>query len=279
MPEMKRTGANMIKRILFAIALAALPLSAQAANELQLNLGETGKTVYVVVSDETGQTWKPASNAFVAYTTTRSDFANAATESPSGTGLYRRSFPATVGQRSWEWYLQVGGSPSHSDDIKIKEGSGYWGGSSFQTPGTFTTTQQAQILAALSIGQNIGVPKNLTWVVKRIDGKMQATAPIPLDIGEGPIEVAVDFRNVLGVGDAIDAVTSIQLIDDAGLETIEADVFDDVTAATIWMNSVVEFTVSPTVAGDTDRIRVKVHTVGGNTYSAPCIAVVGGAAQ
>jgi hypothetical protein len=125
---MKRTGANMIKRILFAIALAALPWSAQAANELQLNTGETGRTEYVVISDQSGQAWNVTGTpAFSAYSTTRSNFVISATE-VSGTGLYRASFPSTMaaGQRHWEWFLQAGGSPSHADDISLADGSGYW---------------------------------------------------------------------------------------------------------------------------------------------------------
>lgn len=137
--------------------------------------------------------------------------------------------------------------------------------------GGFTDTQRAQILAALSIGQDIGVPKGLTWVIARKDGDMKAAAVIPKDAGEG-VDVAADFRNVLATGDAIapsGGIVSITLVT-TGSGLIASPAFTDVTQATLWMNSAVRFHITGGTAGTTYTVRVKVLTVGGNTLSALC---------
>jgi hypothetical protein len=136
----------------------------------------------------------------------------------------------------------------------------------------FTESQRAQILAALSIGEETGVPKAQTWVIKRIDGQMKATAFVPKDVDE-EIDVFADFRSVLAEGDAIDpddGIVSIEVVDDGGMNEVESDAFDDVADADLWMNAGVRFRISGGTAGQTDRIRVTVLTVGGQTLSVPC---------
>src|SRR4051812_22658040 len=115
----------MIKRFLFAPLLCLLfALRAIAANELQLNTGETGQTIYAVVWNESGQAWN--GSAFATYTSTRSTFAVSLAELGSGTGYYTGTFPGAAGGRRWEYYLQAGGSPSQADDISLARGDGYW---------------------------------------------------------------------------------------------------------------------------------------------------------
>jgi len=104
------------------------------SNELHLNDASlTGSTLYVVVWNEAGQAWTGA--AFATYTTTRADFDIAATEI-SGTGYWRVSFPGTAGYRRWAWFLQAGGAPSHADDVKLVEGTGYWDGTNVVAQGS-----------------------------------------------------------------------------------------------------------------------------------------------
>lgn len=139
----------------------------------------------------------------------------------------------------------------------------------------FDSSQRAQILAALSIGEETGVPKAQTWVVKRIDGQLKATATVPKD-AEETFDVLVDFRAVLASGDAIKpadegGIVSIELIDDgAEGDQVESDAFDDVDNASVWMNAGIRFEVSGGTIGQTDRIRVKALTVDGKTLSVPC---------
>lgn len=157
------------------------------------------------------------------------------------------------------------GTPAHTDiagDIANVSGGGGDG---------FSDTERAQILAALSVGEDIGVPKNLTWVIARKDGDMKATAPIPKDSGEG-VDVAADFRGVLGASDAIapsGGIVSITLVT-TGSGLIASPAFSDVSQATLWMNSAVRFHITGGTAGTTYTVRVKVLTVGGQTYSALC---------
>ena len=145
--------------------------------------------------------------------------------------------------------------------------------------GSFTESERAQILAALSVGEETGVPTAQTWVIKRADGDMRATASIPKD-KEEEIDVFADFRNVLPSGDAIKptgGIVSVALINDGNTGTIDSDAFDSVANATLWMNAGVRFTISGGTAGQTDRVRVKVLTVGGKTISAVCeVNVKGG---
>lgn len=139
----------------------------------------------------------------------------------------------------------------------------------------FTTEERAQIMAALSIGEETGVPTAQTWKIKRIDGELKATAIVPKDVGE-TIDVFADFRDVLPSGDAIKpadegGIVSITLIDDDQEgDQVESDAFSDVDDAVLWMNAGVRFTISGGTAGQVDRIRVSVLTVGGKTLSCPC---------
>lgn len=133
----------------------------------------------------------------------------------------------------------------------------------------WTGTEKAQILAALSVPSDIGVPKNLTWVIGRFDGTVKARAAIVKAPTES-VDVFADFRNMLANGDAVQSITSIALINDAGAETISSTAFSDVSQATVWMAAGARFHISGGTAGDTDRIMVTVHTVGGQDYAAPC---------
>jgi hypothetical protein len=158
----------MIKRILFAIALAALPLSAQAANELQWNLGQTGSTVYAVIWNESGQAWN--GSAFATYTSTRSSFAVSMTEIGT-TGYFTGTFPGSAGARRWEYFLQAGGSPSQADDISIGMGSGYWTGAVLTSGGPADTRDLE--------------PTQFTWKLsRRSDGTIVSINTLRIAPGE-----------------------------------------------------------------------------------------------
>lgn len=156
-------------------------------------------------------------------------------------------------------------------DVPVSEAAG---------SGSFTESERSLILASLSIGTSTGFPSNRTFTIKRQDGKMQAVAAVPKDVDE-EIEVLADFRAVLKTGDAIKpadqgGIVSITLIDDGHEETIDSTAFDDVDNAELWMNAGVKFHITGGVAGQNDRVRVKVLTVDGDTLSAPCTVKVGG---
>lgn len=83
------------------------------------NLRLTGKYVYAVVMNDVGQAWKPASSAFVIYTTTRSDFVVQLPEIGS-TGFYGPTVIPGIGPgRMWVIYIREGGSADHDADEDI----------------------------------------------------------------------------------------------------------------------------------------------------------------
>lgn len=154
-------------------------------------------------------------------------------------------------------------------DAKVSEVEGGGGGG-------FDATERAQILAALSIGEDTGVPTAQTFKVKRVDGQLRCTAIVPKDVGE-TFDVLVDFRDVLASGDAIKAevdggIEAIALIDDGNEgEQIECDAFDDATEADVWMNAAIRLhDVSGGTVGQKDRFRVQARTVDGKLLSVPC---------
>ena len=89
---------------------------------LETNPADTGSTYYMVFFDDTGKAW---GGSFITYTTTRDDFSQPMTE-VAGTGLYTLTMPVLPeGEVCWSYYKQVGGTPSHSNDVRYKTGSGY----------------------------------------------------------------------------------------------------------------------------------------------------------
>lgn len=117
------------------------------ANEIQYNLGETGQTVYAVVRDTSGQAWN--GTAFATYTTTRTTWDLALTEIGS-TGHYGPiDLPGTGLGRWWEIYLQSGGSPSHTDDIKLAVG---YHSSNVEAYGALKPTTAGRTLSVTSNG-------------------------------------------------------------------------------------------------------------------------------
>lgn len=86
------------------------------------NLRITGKYVYAVVKNDVGQAWKPASSAFVTYTTNRSDFVVQLSEI-GVTGFYGpTSLPGTGPGRFWEIYVREGGTADHDVDEQVGYG-------------------------------------------------------------------------------------------------------------------------------------------------------------
>ncbi|HEY4724119.1 MAG TPA: hypothetical protein VII92_19850, partial [Anaerolineae bacterium] len=131
----------------------------------------------------------------------------------------------------------------------------------------FTAEQQLQILAALSVTGDIGVPKALVWTVQRIDGQVGSRFPVVID-PDDDVEVAVKFNAVLGMGDAIETIVDISLVDSDAFDDVESPAFADVSEADIWMASAVKFRLSGGTNGKEDQIKVRVETVGGNTINA-----------
>lgn len=122
----------MFRRIASIIALA-LSLAAQAfaAGELQIGGLTTGTTYYVLLFNQSGQALTTGTT-FASYSTTRDTFDQPMTEVVAGTGRFKYDFPAVpAGNYSWEIYQQVGGTPSHTNDLQIGSGGDYWNGSDF----------------------------------------------------------------------------------------------------------------------------------------------------
>lgn len=104
------------------------------ANEIQFELGETGRTLYAVVRNAAGQAWN--GTAFATYTTTRGDFDLAMPEIGT-TGSYGPiNLPSSGEGRWWQIYLQAGASPSHADDVKVATGYYTIGSVAGHTPQT-----------------------------------------------------------------------------------------------------------------------------------------------
>lgn len=96
----------------------------------------TGKTLYVQIEAPDGTVWNTTSSAYAALTTASwTQFALAMTESPSGSGRYTATMPASsaAGNYTWTIYLQAGGSPATGDTPIAGSASGgaYWDGTTF----------------------------------------------------------------------------------------------------------------------------------------------------
>ena len=86
------------------------------------NLRITGKYVYAVVKNDVGQAWKPASSAFVTYTTNRTDFVVQLPEI-GVTGFYGPvALPGAGPGRFWEIYVREGGTADHDVDEQVGYG-------------------------------------------------------------------------------------------------------------------------------------------------------------
>jgi hypothetical protein len=134
--------------------------------------------------------------------------------------------------------------------------------------GGFTTDERLQLLAANSIGAEIGVPKQLTWTVQRRDGKIGSPFPIVIDPTETQ-DVACDFRSVLATGDAITSITSVELVADADVgDDVDSPAFADVGEAELWLSTAVRFALTGGTSGNTDQLKVTVLTVDGHTLVA-----------
>lgn len=92
---------------------------------------ETGLTTYALIKNASVRYWN--GSAFATFTTTRGTWDVPMTETPSGTGQYDVAFPTAIppGFYYWEFYKQVGGSPSHASDVRYGSGDGYWTGQNF----------------------------------------------------------------------------------------------------------------------------------------------------
>ncbi|MGD9632180.1 MAG: right-handed parallel beta-helix repeat-containing protein [Pirellulales bacterium] len=135
----------------------------------------------------------------------------------------------------------------------------------------FTPTQQAQILAALSLNADIGVPKGLIWTCKRQDGQVGSRTPVIID-PDDEVDVVCDFRGVLGSGDAIDEIVNIQLLDADDDEDVSSPAFGDIGQAEEWMGTGVKFGLSGGTSGQEDKIKVRILTVSGKTINAIVLA-------
>ncbi len=195
------------------------------AYELQYNDASlTGSTLYVVVWDAAGQAWN--GSAFATYTTTRGDFDIAGTEIGS-TGLWRASMVGSVGYRRWAWYLQVGGSPSHANDVKLLEGRGFWTGT--------TLWVQDGVLLAVEAGSVIGnVGGNVTGSIGSLAAQakldVNAEADAALADYDPPTKAEMDARTLASASYA--TATNLQTVDD----NVDAILADTNELQTDWVN-------------------------------------------
>lgn len=170
------------------------------ANEIWIDHGTTGVTLYFVDSNATGSAWN--GTAYATYTTTRGDFDIAMTE-VGVTGRYRGTLPAQIGLHYWRIYLQAAGSPSHANDTALTTGSGYFDG----------TDLGVNAMGSLLENTETIVPDpNRTWVVRRdaTDGTVGSTKAIPKVAAE-LIRLYVDFSRMLGTNEALGAITTLAL--------------------------------------------------------------------
>jgi len=120
----------MKKLVLLIALLIAAPL--WAAGEIQLDNVDTGQTVYLVLKNQSGDALTTGTT-FATYTTTRADFDQSLGE-VGVTGLFTYNFPAvTAGSYNWTIYQDSNddATPSHTDDISLATGSGFWNGTAF----------------------------------------------------------------------------------------------------------------------------------------------------
>lgn len=143
--------------------------------KMYFNLGTAGASLYAVVFNDAGQAWKPATSSFVTYTTTRDDFDVNLPEIGT-TGYYGPvSLPGTGPGRVWYIYKQIGGSPSHTNDVLLGEFSESIDANVVQMAGdaTAASSMYTQLLSTLSVASSTNsqastISATLTTVANRI---------------------------------------------------------------------------------------------------------------
>jgi hypothetical protein len=142
---------------LAALLIALLPLSTQAAGEVQIVGIPTGQTLYYVLFSgpgeaDAGEAWD--GDSWEPYTTTRATWDIAMAE-VSTTGQFLGTLPA-IGKKNIVWAIYQDANddamPSHTDDILLYEGRGEWSGSYFGTR-IIDGTGQGEIDTASGIAQ------------------------------------------------------------------------------------------------------------------------------
>lgn len=179
------------------------------ANELQYrNEGLTGSTLYAVLFNSVGQAWN--GSAFATYTTTRTTWDIAATEI-SGTGLWQATMPSTgAAKYSWAWYVQAGGSPSHTDDTEVGRGDDYWDGTAFGVA-TIQTNVASLTAGSISIAPNlVPVPAARTWTLVQGSTGLVGDRTIGMRAGETKT-FAIDFARDLSANGLLTAFSSIAI--------------------------------------------------------------------
>lgn len=117
------------------------------ANELQLALGATGKTLYSVVRNPTGLVWDGSS--LVAYNQANWSQYDIAMTEQAGSGYYTGPFPAVAaGVYAVEVRERAGGSPAVGDPL-VGGGQVEWDGSAVANPPPAATAVAAAVLDAL----------------------------------------------------------------------------------------------------------------------------------
>lgn len=194
-------------RALFLSLLLACP--AWAAGEIQFDDPElTGQTLYVVVKNAAGNALTTGTT-FATYTTTRGDFDQAMTE-VGVTGLFTYSFPAlAAGTYSWTVYQRAGGSPSHTDDIAIGAGAGYWNGTVFGDAAAVAAASSANTVSAFLVA------KDHSW---RFDRANQVMAPnLIVEVsGFDDLLLEMDFSGALSNNASINSISSVTVTDETG---------------------------------------------------------------
>jgi hypothetical protein len=197
-----------MRRILFALLIALAPLSSWAANEVQINYGETGKTLYFVDWSTAGTAWN--GTAYAAYTTTRDTWDIVMTETPAGTGYYVGALPAVAGNHRINIFLDAdGGTPSHTNDVAVAEGMFYFDLSLLDDAAIASDVADIVTVPTLTI-EHANVPGSRTLIVgtRRDTGSTAVSANIRMRAGE-TLYWALDFsRTQLTEGDLISGVSA-----------------------------------------------------------------------
>jgi hypothetical protein len=188
----------MRKLFLLLIFLLVSPL--WAANEIEYDDPSiTGQTLYVVVKQGTNAL--TTGTTMAAYTTTRSDFDQAMTETGT-TGLFTYSFPALpAGKYTWVIYQDANddATPSHANDIGLALGAGDWDGTSFGTDlvavdGNTTSPSNMNVVFSTDFADNYNTTNN-QWEIDAAGGETllaSGTAQAQVDPPPNTIKLAAD---------------------------------------------------------------------------------------
>jgi hypothetical protein len=261
-----------MKQIFALLLTLACACQVQAAGFIKLDdQALTGQTLYVVISN-TSDNALTTGTTFATYTVTRGDFDQALTE-VGVTGKFSYTFPAVAaGEYNWTVYQDANddSSPSHTDDIALAQGSGYWTGTQFG------------VAVVTDLAEDVGIGGPVEHLVANIDGNRMLAVK---SRGDGTFGVTGRIRMIAGetrwwginlagtqlsAGDLVDAVSSptITGADSANMTVSDYGVYGTKVGVKVVLSGSaatddvinVKFTITPS-SGETLIVTVPV-TVG-----------------